>query len=142
MGAGGNRTDLPHPRDFEVSYPAITRWVKDLGNVEFGYDRDTGTFDRATDESGVWFAAVTGSGPSTTPCEPWNKGSRGAWRVWAGTDPPGRPTTPGTVTLGTARRRLARLPDDGHGRRNPHRPGRSSHLRRWPSSFAGAKTSR
>lgn len=45
----------PDPPPFEATYPAITRWVKDLGNVEFGYDRDTGTFVRATDESGVRF---------------------------------------------------------------------------------------
>ena len=45
----------PEPPSFEATYPAITRWVKDLGNVEFGYDQDTGTFVRATDESGVRF---------------------------------------------------------------------------------------
>ena len=45
----------PEPPSFEATYPAITRWVKDLGNVEFGYDRDTDMFVRATDESGVRF---------------------------------------------------------------------------------------
>ena len=55
MGASGNKPELPEPPAFETTYPAITRWVKDLGNVEFGYDRDTGTFVRATDESGVRF---------------------------------------------------------------------------------------
>ena len=55
MGASGNKTELPQPPAFETTYPSITRWVKDLGNVEFGYDRDTDTFVRATDESGVRF---------------------------------------------------------------------------------------
>ena len=45
----------PAPPSFEVTYPTITRWVKELGNVEFGYDQDTGTFVRASDESGVRF---------------------------------------------------------------------------------------
>lgn len=45
----------PEPTSFEATYPAITRWVKDLGNVEIGYDRDTDTFVRAIDESGVRF---------------------------------------------------------------------------------------
>src|SRR5215218_10194957 len=55
MEASGNKPELPEPPAFQTTYPAITRWVKDHGNVEFGYDRDTGTFVRATDESGVRF---------------------------------------------------------------------------------------
>lgn len=46
---------VPEPPLFEAKYPAITRWAKVLGNVEIGYDRESDTFVRATDESGVRF---------------------------------------------------------------------------------------
>jgi hypothetical protein len=39
----------------EPEYPAVTRWVKDHGIVEIGYDPNTDTFVRAIDEGGmVW----------------------------------------------------------------------------------------
>ncbi len=40
---------------FESQFPNITRWVKEFGDIEIGYDRDTATFIRAIDEGAmVW----------------------------------------------------------------------------------------
>jgi hypothetical protein len=39
----------------EATFPNITRWVKEFGDVQIGYDRLTDTFIRAVDEGGmVW----------------------------------------------------------------------------------------
>jgi hypothetical protein len=40
---------------FESQFPNLTRWVKEFGDIEIGYDRDTDTFIRAIDEGEmVW----------------------------------------------------------------------------------------
>ena len=40
---------------FEAAFPNITRWVKDCGTVEIGYDPHTDSFIRAIQEGGlVW----------------------------------------------------------------------------------------
>ena len=40
---------------FEATFPNITRWIKDFGTVEIGYDPNTDSFIRAIDEGGmVW----------------------------------------------------------------------------------------
>src|SRR5271166_4286216 len=38
---------------FEAAFPNITRWVKESGTIEIGYDPQTGRFIRAIDEGGV-----------------------------------------------------------------------------------------
>ena len=38
---------------FEAVFPNITRWVKESGTIEIGYDPQTGRFVRAIDEGGV-----------------------------------------------------------------------------------------
>ena len=37
----------------ESEYAAVTRWIKDFGIVEIGYDPNTDTFVRAIDEGGI-----------------------------------------------------------------------------------------
>lgn len=41
---------------FEAKYPSITRWVKEFGTVEIGYNPGTASFIRAIDK-GRWHAA-------------------------------------------------------------------------------------
>ena len=38
---------------FEAAFPNITRWVKEFGTVEIGYDPQTGSFIRAIDKGGM-----------------------------------------------------------------------------------------
>ena len=38
---------------FEAAFPNITRWVKESGTIEIGYDPQTGSFIRAVDEGGM-----------------------------------------------------------------------------------------
>jgi hypothetical protein len=45
----------PMKPSFQAMFPNITRWVKDFGTVELGYDPNTDSFMRAMDEGGmVW----------------------------------------------------------------------------------------
>src|SRR5271157_1706129 len=45
----------PIKPSFRAMFPNITRWVKDFGTVELGYDPNTDSFMRAMDEGGmVW----------------------------------------------------------------------------------------
>jgi hypothetical protein len=56
---------------FEAKYPSITRWVKESGTVEIGYDSVTDSFIRAMDEGGMPWSGMTGimsSGAAWTPC--------------------------------------------------------------------------
>jgi len=38
---------------FEAAFPNVTRWVKEFGTVEIGYDPHTDSFIRAIDEGGI-----------------------------------------------------------------------------------------
>jgi hypothetical protein len=41
------------PSSFEADYPAVTRWIKEFGHIEIGYDSFTENFVKALDTGGM-----------------------------------------------------------------------------------------
>jgi hypothetical protein len=52
---------------FEARYPCISRWVREYGWIELGFDWHTGSYARAIEEGG----AIRSGGRSTQTVDEW-----------------------------------------------------------------------